>query len=263
MRFSQLSTLLLGAVLPLVFAAPVPAPDPAAQGIIPGKYIIVLKEDITDVQMQIHTAWAADIHARSVERRALGERAPAGIERTYGIKNFRGYAGGFDAETIKEIESREEVPFPERSSSFPENSSSLQVAYVEADQIYTTMALTTESGSTYGLSTISHRKTGATNYIYDSSAGTGTYAYVVDTGINTAHVEFEGRASLGYNAVAGVAHVDTVGMLLTSYVVLMISSRRIENNNFINRSRDTCLWNDRIENVRCLEEGQPHLCQGL
>ena len=73
------------------------------------------------------------------------------------------------------------------------------------------MALTTQSGSTYGLSSISHRKTGATNYIYDTSAGSNTYGYVVDTGINAAHVEFEGRASLDYNAVQGVHHVDTVG----------------------------------------------------
>ena len=125
MRFSQAATLLFGAVLPLVLAAPVPAPEASIQGTIPGKYIVVLKEDVTDAQMQSHTAWPADIHARSVERCALGERAPTGIERTYGIKNFKGYAGGFDAETIREIESREEV------------------AYVEADQIYTTMALTT------------------------------------------------------------------------------------------------------------------------
>lgn len=37
------------------------------------------------------------------------------------------------------------------------------------------------------------------------------FAYVIDTGIFTDHIEFGGRASLGYNAVAGVAHTDTQG----------------------------------------------------
>lgn len=34
---------------------------------------------------------------------------------------------------------------------------------------------------------------------------------MVDTGINTEHVEFGGRASLAYNAVGGTDHVDTAG----------------------------------------------------
>lgn len=38
----------------------------------------------------------------------------------------------------------------------------------------------------------------------------GTYAYVVDSGINVNHVEFESRASLAYNA-AGGSHVDSIG----------------------------------------------------
>lgn len=62
----------------------------------------------------------------------------------------------------------------------------------------------------HGLATISHRNPGSTSYIYDDSAGEGTYAYVVDSGINTGHVEFEGRATRGYNA-AGGDDVDTLG----------------------------------------------------
>lgn len=45
------------------------------------------------------------------------------------------------------------------------------------------------------------RNTGT--YRYDKSAGNGTFAYVVDSGINVNHVDFEGRASYGYNAVDG------------------------------------------------------------
>jgi oryzin len=47
----------------------------------------------------------------------------------------------------------------------------------------------------------SRRNTGT--YNYDKTAGNGTFAYVLDSGINIKHVEFEGRASYGYNAVGG------------------------------------------------------------
>lgn len=60
------------------------------------------------------------------------------------------------------------------------------------------------------MGSISHKGQPSTDYIYDTNGGEGTYAYVVDTGINVDHEEFEGRASLAYNA-AGGQHVDGVG----------------------------------------------------
>ena len=64
-------------------------------------------------------------------------------------------------------------------------------------------ALTTQSGSTWGLGRISHRNTGATSYIYDSTAGSGSTVYVVDTGIYIEHDQFGGRARWGTNFVSG------------------------------------------------------------
>ena len=61
------------------------------------------------------------------------------------------------------------------------------------------------------MGSISHRGEQRTTYVYDDSAGEGTYGYVVDTGINVSHKEFGGRASLAYNAVNGTKHVDRVG----------------------------------------------------
>lgn len=37
------------------------------------------------------------------------------------------------------------------------------------------------------------------------------YAYLVDTGINYGHQDFQGRASPGYNAYPGVPFVDVNG----------------------------------------------------
>ncbi|OAQ58771.1 alkaline serine protease P32 [Purpureocillium lilacinum] len=52
-----------------------------------------------------------------------------------------------------------------------------------------------EPGAPWGLGRISHVRLGETTYVYDKSAGTGTCAYVIDTGIEASHPEFEGRAS--------------------------------------------------------------------
>lgn len=47
----------------------------------------------------------------------------------------------------------------------------------------------------YGLARISHRNAGATEYVYDDSAGAGTFAYIIDTGIYTQHNDFGGKPS--------------------------------------------------------------------
>jgi oryzin len=95
-----------------------------------------------------------------------------------------------------------------------------QVAAVEPDQlvhlpfkveqVFDKRALTTQTGAPWGLGAISHKTGSPTSYISDSTAGQGTYAYIIDSGIITTHTQFGGRASLGYNAVGG-AHTDTLG----------------------------------------------------
>lgn len=57
---------------------------------------------------------------------------------------------------------------------------------------------------------MSHRQPGSTNYVYDSNAGEGTFAYVVDSGIRTSHVEFEGRAVNAFSVLPGV-YLDLIG----------------------------------------------------
>lgn len=48
----------------------------------------------------------------------------------------------------------------------------------------------------WGLARISNHQINATSYVYHSSAGTGTCAYIVDTGVDATHPEYEGRATL-------------------------------------------------------------------
>jgi hypothetical protein len=47
-------------------------------------------------------------------------------------------------------------------------------------------AYVTQSSPPWGLARISHRS-GTASYVYDNTAGAGTCAYIVDTGIYVAH----------------------------------------------------------------------------
>ncbi|VTT72475.1 unnamed protein product, partial [Fusarium fujikuroi] len=95
-----------------------------------------------------------------------------------------------------------------------------KVAFVEPDKVVklsfeesselSDRALTTQSGAPWGLGTISHRTSGSTSYIYDTSAGEGSYAYVVDSGVLISHSQFGGRAVAGYSIFSG-ANTDTLG----------------------------------------------------
>ncbi len=95
----------IGALLPAAFAAPAVVPSPRAKEIIPGKYIVTLKEGISSEAVESHLSWVSDVHKRSLSRRAT-----VGIEKTYGVGNaFNGYAGEFDDSTLEEIKNNPDV----------------------------------------------------------------------------------------------------------------------------------------------------------
>lgn len=81
----------------------------------------------------------------------------------------------------------------------------------EEDVALDKKALTTQSGATWGLGRISHVSKGSTSYIYDTSSGSGTCAYVIDTGIYTSHPDFEGRATFLANYAGDGANSDGNG----------------------------------------------------
>lgn len=64
-------------------------------------------------------------------------------------------------------------------------------------------AYTTQTGAPWGLGRTSRRTRGSTSYTYDTSAGANTCVYVIDTGIYTAHSDFEGRAFQVANYASG------------------------------------------------------------
>jgi subtilisin family serine protease len=75
------------------------------------------------------------------------------------------------------------------------------VEYVEEDQVFTTAA--TQSNATWGIDRIDQRNrplSGTYTYTY---TGSTVYAYIIDTGIYTAHTDFGGRAANVYDAFGG------------------------------------------------------------
>jgi len=76
-----------------------------------------------------------------------------------------------------------------------------EVLTIDPDGV-TTIA-TTQSSAPWGLDRIDQRSlplTGSYTYYYD---GSGVTVYIIDTGINTSHSDFGGRASVGYDATGG------------------------------------------------------------
>ncbi|KAJ1833926.1 proteinase B [Coemansia sp. RSA 2711] len=148
---------------------------------IPDNYIVVLKESARPIQQILdgHFSWlTADI--QQANARAPAFQDANRVNHIYSDAML-GYAGRFEPEILERIRSSDDVEYVERDS----------VAY----------ALDTQKNAPWGLARISHRKPlgfGTFNkYVHDPKAGEGITVYVVDTGINVEHVDFEGRARWG------------------------------------------------------------------
>ncbi|KAM0350544.1 hypothetical protein ACHAPU_003027 [Fusarium lateritium] len=191
--------LFLGALLPAVLAAPTTKEAVNKLAAVPDKYIVTLKTATSNANVEAHLSWVDGVH-----RRSLGKRDTSGVEKKFNIKNWSAYSGEFDKDTIAEIKKSPEVAFVEPDYT-------MYLSYEESSPSeLSERALTSQSSAPWGLGAISHKTAGSTTYVYDSTAGSGSFGYVVDSGINIAHTDFGGRATLGYNA-AGGAHTDTLG----------------------------------------------------
>ncbi|OAQ65928.1 proteinase T-like protein [Pochonia chlamydosporia 170] len=167
------SGLLLINFLSLAFAAPSakraePAPLLSPRGeLIANKYIVKYKETFSissaDNVLKAHNAEA---------------------ERTYS-NIFKGFAGRLNATAVEQLRHHPDVDYIEKDATIRIN------AYVE------------QPGAPWGLARVSHRQSGSRTYNYDNSAGAGTCSYVIDTGVDASHPEFEGRAKFLRSFISG------------------------------------------------------------
>ncbi|KAM3558151.1 hypothetical protein ARSEF4850_004740 [Beauveria asiatica] len=159
---------IIAAVLPLAIAAPVVEPAPlieASGQAIAGNYIVKLK----------------DPAIMSIMDAASKVSKPTIIYTHV----FPGYAASLRKDEL------------ERLRHDP------NVESIEQDAIVSINSIVNQTGAPWGLGRISHRAKGNTTYAYDSSAGEGACAYVIDTGVEDTHPEFEGRAKQVKSFVSG------------------------------------------------------------
>ncbi|KAI0087141.1 peptidase S8/S53 domain-containing protein [Irpex rosettiformis] len=155
-------------------------------GTVNNSYIVMLKPNVNTALLNNHMNFVSTVHASS---EFAGDDA-AGLRHVYD-SHVKGYAGTFSEGVINAIRQMPEVD------------------YVEQDQIVRTLNIdvagsdsqATQNGAPWGLARVSHRNRLSlgtfTKYLYDKRGGEGVDVYVIDTGINVDHVEFEGRASWG------------------------------------------------------------------
>ncbi|HYC52861.1 MAG TPA: S8 family peptidase [Gemmatimonadaceae bacterium] len=173
----------LSAVLIAACADPTSIPTPAAPldptaeapvmarggagGPIPGQYIVVFKDDVTD--------------APGLSQRMSNEHA---AQRMY---TYTGVLKGFAARMS-----------PQAAEALTRNPN---VAYVEQDQEVSLAA--TQTGATWGIDRIDQRNRPLSGtYTYTTTAS-NVYVYIIDTGILTSHSQFGGRAANVYDAFGG------------------------------------------------------------
>ncbi|KAL8990254.1 MAG: hypothetical protein Q9177_001048 [Variospora cf. flavescens] len=167
-------------------AAPILSSTQAQQ--IPDSYVVVFKEHVSHTAATAHHSWVQDQHVEIAKtKRELSKRSLTtfgGLKHTYNIPGgFLGYSGHFDEDVIEKVRRHPDVE------------------YIERDSEVHTMESEVESPSPWGLARISHRpKLGFATfnkYLYTEDGGEGVDVYVIDTGINYEHVDFEGRAKWG------------------------------------------------------------------
>ncbi|KAI8960207.1 subtilisin-like protein [Daldinia sp. FL1419] len=151
------------ALLPLALAAPskraTPAPviKPRGAQLIDGKYIVKMK---------------AEAKPESIQSSIQSVASDADF--VYNNNKFKGFASSLSEEELEALKNNADVD------------------YIEQDAVVTIKA--TQENADWGLARLSSSEPGSTTYTYDDSAGEGTCAYIIDTGIEVDHEEFEGRA---------------------------------------------------------------------
>jgi len=176
---------------------------------IPDSYVVVFKDHVLENAATKHHSWVQELHTTSLKKRSqtplfkAGSEwlndASDGLKHTYNIPGqFLGYSGTFAESVVEEIRKHPDV------------------AYIEKDsKVFALSEPKVEHSAPWGLARISHRDTlgfGTFNkYIHQESAGDGVHVYVIDTGINYEHVDFEGRASWGKTIPRGDADEDGNG----------------------------------------------------
>ena len=140
----------------------------AADKNIPGQYIVVYKDNVSNFAGFL-----------SSKENAFENQANTSL-----LAKFRSAIKGFTVKTDK--------------AGLAEIMADESVAFVEQDRIISINSL--QENAAWGLDRIDSRTRLDSVHEYDAT-GSGVHAYIIDTGVNTSHVEFSGRVAEGFSSV--------------------------------------------------------------
>ncbi|KAL5502275.1 hypothetical protein EMCRGX_G009021 [Ephydatia muelleri] len=144
---------------------------------IPGEYIVILNQQLSSKNVTDHL---------TVARKLVTEYGNgSSLTAVYGVGKFNGYAAKLN-DKLRDL-----------LRSMPE------VAYVEYNQkVHTMQSCTLQTGATWGIvRTTSRNLPTVSDYSYGPTDGTDVNVYIIDTGIQTSHPDFGGRAIWGIDFV--------------------------------------------------------------
>ncbi|KAK4989326.1 proteinase B [Elasticomyces elasticus] len=218
---------------------PAPVLSSVNSKVIPDSYMVVFKKHVKHTDALAHHGWVNDLHLSTQNAKtALKKRSQIplvasdlfqGLKHTYNIAGaLLGYSGHFDEDVIEEVRKHPDVSSliaPRDIDCTVADNARLaraapakQVDYIEKDSEVHTMTndtAETEKNAPWGLARISHRDSlsfGTFNkYLYSADGGEGVDVYIIDTGTNVDHVDFEGRASWGKTIPTGDEDKDGNG----------------------------------------------------
>ncbi|KAG0657624.1 serine protease [Maudiozyma exigua] len=149
--------------------------------IIKDKYIVVFKDNVTPEQIDFHLQ---SMKQSIIQTLATTESISDDLLQFFQIDSlFSGYTAFLPPMILDLVRNN---PL---------------VAFVEHDSMVYATEFNTENDAPWGLARISHRESlnlgNFNKYLYDDNAGKDVDAYVIDTGININHKQFEGRAIWG------------------------------------------------------------------
>jgi subtilisin family serine protease len=133
------------------------------------------------------------------------------ITRTFEVGSLRGYAADLDSDFTASLQRLPEVAFVEKDIPlYLKRSTGLGRS--AGSKLASNSCDTQKNVPSWGISRVSQTKLPLDDtYRYTDGEGANVNVYVLDTGVKVTHVEFQGRATFGYNAGGGVIKTDTDG----------------------------------------------------